>query len=109
VRGAEISILKDDSKATFLFKGLLKYYSSGSLSDLGFGGLLGLASTTEYDYYYGYTSTVVYLRLGLEASYGIAIFNSLLLTPDLRRQGYGLNSNGGGLYFSPGGALCYTF
>ena len=86
-----------------MFEGLLKYYSSGSFTGLGFGGFLGVASTTEYDYYYGYTSTGVY-----EASYGIAIFNSLLLTPDVR-LGYGLNSNGGGIYFSPGGALCYTF
>ena len=106
--GADIGIIIDEGDAAVLFEGLLKYYSSGSFTGLGFGGFLGVASTTEYDDYYGYTSTGVYLRLGLEASYGIAIFNSLLLTPDVR-LGYGLNSNGGGLYFSPGGALCYTF
>ena len=92
-----------------MFEGLLKYYSSGSFTGLGFGGFLGVASTTEYDYYYGYTSTGVYLRLGLEASYGIAIFNSLLFLMRSTRSGLLINNDANDARFSPGGALCYTF
>jgi hypothetical protein len=86
----------------------IKYYSGEDFSGWGVGGFAGFALD----------SYAFYLRLGFEGLYSYKVSESFVIQPQVR-LGYGyvnagydvyLNSiDGGGILFSPGAMLCYTF